>query len=389
MFSRAGLVVFGSVLVALLCGAARQAPKDRSARELAGWRTNTAVRSIQLSELVSGGPGKDGIPTIDKPRFVTPAKAKEWIKPNEPVISLVIAGKARAYPLQILIWHEIVNDRVGGVPITVTFCPLCYSAIVFDRRVIGREHTFGVSGMLRNSDLVMYDRQTETLWQQMTGEAIVGDLTGTTLTQLPAQIISFQQFVDAHKDGRVLSRKTGHRRAYGRNPYTGYDDITKKPFLYRGKRDKRLPPMEKVVAVGAGKQYKAYPHSLTRKLRVIEDSLGSQPIVIFHGDGAVSGLDRPRISSSREIGSTGVFDPRIDGRKLTFKYAEGKFVDNETASVWDITGRAISGKLKGRQLRPIVHGDYFAFAWLVFRPETKVYRRKPAPPSPDANNLGR
>lgn len=338
-----------------------------------GWKTNTEKRSIELSELMSGGPAKDGIPAIDDPRFATVADAQKWLKPNEPVISLKIENEARAYPLQILIWHEIVNDRVGKNPVLVTFCPLCYTAIVFDRRLDGKEYSFGVSGMLRHSDMVMYDRETESWWQQITGEAIVGDLTGKTLKQFPTQIISFGQFADAHPTGKVLSRETGHVRDYGRNPYVGYDDIDDVPFLFKGATDKRLRPMEKVVVVDLGSKAKAYPHSITKERRVVYDRIGSTEIVIFHADGASSALDQARISESKNIGSTGVFESTFDGQKLTFAYDNGQFVDQQTGSRWNILGKAISGKLKGSELRQLRHGDYFAFAWLVFKPETEVY----------------
>ncbi|MGD9629632.1 MAG: DUF3179 domain-containing protein [Pyrinomonadaceae bacterium] len=338
-----------------------------------GWRTNTEKRSIELSELMSGGPAKDGIPAIDDPRFATVADAQKWLKPNEPVISLKIENEARAYPLQILIWHEIVNDRVGKNPVLVTFCPLCYTAIVFDRRLDGKEHSFGVSGMLRHSDMVMYDRETESWWQQITGEAIVGDLTGKTLKQFPTQIISFEQFADAHPTGKVLSRETGHVRDYGRNPYVGYDDIDDVPFLFKGATDKRLRPMEKVVVVDLGSKAKAYPHSITKERRVVYDRIGSTEIVIFHSDGASSALDQARISESKNVGSTGVFEPMVGGQKLTFSYDKGQFVDQQTGSRWNILGKAISGKLKGSELKQLRHGDYFAFAWLVFKPETEIF----------------
>jgi hypothetical protein len=350
-----------------------------SARELPGWNTNTAKRTVELGELESGGPGKDGIPAIDGPKFVEPDKAEQWLKAREPVISLVVDGRAKAYPLQILIWHEIVNDRIGDVPVMVTFCPLCYSAIVFERTVDGREYSFGTSGMLRHSNLVMYDRQTETLWQQLTGEAIVGDMVGSTLKSIAAQIISFKQFCSTYKDGLVLSRETGFRRNYGRNPYVGYDDISKRPFLFRGETDGRLPPMEKVVAVTINGQSNAYPYAVTRQRRVINDQVGGRQIVVLHADGAASALDRPKIAASREVGSTGVFDRRLGEQLLSFRYDEGKFHDEQTNSVWDITGRAVEGTLKGKQLTPVAHGDYFAFVWLVFKPETQIYH--PAQPA--------
>ncbi len=348
--------------------------KTHDEDKLPGLKTNTAKRTIELHELVPGGPGKDGIPAIDKPVFVNSESAQGWLGPNEPVISVVVNDQSRAYPLQILMWHEIVNDTIAGIPVTVTFCPLCYTANVFDRRVQGRTYTFGVSGMLRHSDMVMYDRQTESLWQQISGDAIVGDMVGSQLERLPAQIISFEQFRSAYKQGRVLSRDTGFRRNYGQNPYVGYDDISKTPFLFRGKTDGRLKPMEKVVAVSLAGSDKAYPYSVTKECRVINDKIADVPIVVFHDDGAVSALDKKSIRASRNIGSTGVFDRRIDDQLLVFYYKDGSFYDEQTKSVWDITGRAVQGPLQGKELTRIVHGDYFAFAWLVFKPGTEIFR---------------
>ncbi|NBC16230.1 MAG: DUF3179 domain-containing protein [Bacteroidetes bacterium] len=344
-----------------------------NAQDLDSWETDWSNRSIDLDELQSGGVPRDGIPSIDDPSFVEVYAASAWLKDQEPVLALDVNGVARAYPLQIMTWHEIVNDEIGGVPVAVTFCPLCYSAIAFDRRVGGRTLTFGVSGLLRHSDLVMYDRQTESLWQQLNGKAIVGDLTGKTLEALPAQLISFAQFREAHPNGEVLSRETGYDRRYGQNPYAGYDDIDKQPFLYRGPTDGRVPPMEKVVTVSLDGADKAYPYSITRERRVIHDAIAGQPVVVFHADGAVSALDRSTIHRSKETGSTGVFDPRVDDRTLRFEYADGRFVDAQTGSTWTITGKAIDGRLEGKQLEPIPHGDFFSFAWFAFKPDAELY----------------
>jgi len=338
------------------------------------WKTDFDKRSIDLAELISGGPPRDGIPALFDPRFISTREAGAWLKSQEPVLSISIGGDARAYPLQILIWHEIVNDRIGNLPVTVTFCPLCYSAIAFDGRTDRGELTFGVSGMLRHSDMVMYDHQTESFWQQLTGEAIVGNQIGAVLQQLPVQIISFGQFSAAYPLGRVLSRETGYQRPYGQNPYAGYDEITAHPFAFKGEFDDRLAPMEKVVAVSINQIDKAYPHTLTYDSRVIHDHVGEQPIVIFHSDGAVSAMGQTEIYASREVGSTGVFDPRVGGRFLRFRYVDGFFIDEDTDTVWDITGKAVDGKLIGQQLVPIGHGDYFAFAWLAFKPNTIIYR---------------
>jgi len=170
-----------------------------------GWNTNWNRHTIDYSELLSGGPPRDGIPSIDDPKFISVSEAADWLAPNEPVIALELNGDVRAYPLQILIWHEIVNDTVGGVPVIVTFCPLCNSAITFDRRLNGKVFEFGTSGLLRNSDLVMYDRTTESLWQQFTGEGIAGDMAGAQLSFYPSSIISFGDFRAAHPNGKVLS----------------------------------------------------------------------------------------------------------------------------------------------------------------------------------------
>ena len=194
--------------------------KLRSARlSTRGWETDFSRHTVPFNEIFSGGPGRDGIPPLDDPKFVTPDQADEWLGDLEPVIAFELNGEAKAYPLQILTWHEVVNDVVGGEPVVVTFCPLCNSAVAFERTLNGVVHDFGVSGNLRNSDLIMWDRQTETWWQQLTGEGIVGELAGQMLTFLPAPIISWADFKAAHPASQVLSRDTGFDREYGRNPY--------------------------------------------------------------------------------------------------------------------------------------------------------------------------
>lgn len=346
--------------------------KDIHSQQLPGFDTNFDKRSIDLNELIDGGPGKDGIPSIDNPNFVAQEEAAEWLRDNEPVISLEINGEARAYPIQILMWHEITNDELGGVPVAVTFCPLCYSAIVFDRRHNGEVLEFGVSGLLRHSDMIMFDRKTESLWQQFSGEALVGDYTGDFLTIVPSQLISFDQFREAHPNAEVLSRETGHRRNYGENPYAGYDDINNSPFLLQEEVPDKISPMEKVIGVRTDKQVKGYTYSVTRNKRVLHDTVGDEPIVIFHVDGMASALDNRAIHQSRDDGATGVFSSILNGKKLVFEFTDGEIKDENTGSVWNISGRAVSGPLEGEQLETKVYGDYFAFAWLVFYPETEM-----------------
>lgn len=345
-------------------------------QQLRGLDTNLEKRSIDLDELIDGGPGKDGIPSIDDPSFVTQKQASEWIDPKEPVISLEINGEARAYPIQILIWHEIANDRLGGVPVAVTFCPLCYSAIVFDRRLDDELYEFGVSGLLRHSDMIMYDRTTESLWQQFSGEAIVGDLTGKQLRIIPSQLISFRQFRNRYPEAEVLSKDTGYIRNYGENPYAGYDDVNNSPFLMDEENlSGKLPPMEKVIGVRTESEKKGYPYSVTKEERVIHDTVGDEPIVVFHLDGMSSALDSRNIGQSRDDGATGVFSPVVDGEELTFEYTEGQIRDRQTGSRWNISGYAAEGPKQGTQLKTKRYGDYFAFAWLVFYPQSELYEQ--------------
>ncbi len=339
------------------------------------WKTNFDKRAIDISELISGGPPKDGIPAIIKPKLISIEEASDWLDDVEPVIAVEINGEAKAYALSILIWHEIANDEVGGVPVVVSFCPLCYSGVVFNRKVHGVVPYFGVSGLLRNSDMVMYDDITESFWQQFTGEAIVGDMVGTELEIIPSQIISFAQFKEAYPNGLVLSKETGLKRAYGLSPYIGYDDIDQQPFLYKGEIDERLPPNEKVIGIKDDGMHKAYPYTITMEKHVINDVIDGKPVVVFHSKGATSALDGKFIADSKEVGSTGAFSRVVDGKTLTFKYDEDSnlFIDNETNSRWNVLGQAIEGNYKGKQLTRLLAGDYFAFAWFAFVPDTEVY----------------
>ncbi len=342
------------------------------------WNTNWNRRIIEYDELSHGGPPRDGIPSIDAPVFQSVEEASTWLKPNEPVIFIEIDEDARVYPIQILIWHEIVNDVIGSTPVLVTFCPLCNSAIVFDRRVDGTTHEYGTSGLLRNSDLVMYDRTTESLWQQLTGEALVGDLTGNLLKMLPASIVSFESVRESYPGSKVLSRDTGHTRSYGKNPYVGYDSVDQSPFLFTGEPDGRLKPMERVVSVSVvtveGKKIdKAYPYSVLSEEGVINDCVEGTPVAVFFLEGASSALDSSSIPQGRDIGETGVFDPRKGGRVLRFKKEEARIIDLPTESEWNIFGEAISGEMKGTKLEHVVHLDSFWFAWAAFKPDTVVH----------------
>ena len=345
-----------------------------------GWRTDFSKHSVPLSEFQSGGPPRDGIPPIDDPRYESQDEANHWLVARDPVIAVALEQPdgsltARAYPLQILIWHEIVNDVLGDRPVAVTFCPLCYTAIAYDRRLEpgGVVYDFGTTGLLRHSDLVMWDRQTESWWQQFSGNAIVGELTGATLTFLPAQIVSWQTFRDTFPGGDVLSRDTGFDRAYGVNPYPGYDDIDSRPFLFNGAIDDRLPAMERVVGVVTDDEAVAFPLPALQREKVVEDELGEVPLVVFWSPGAASVVDARDISESRDIGQVGVFRRTLDGQVLSFKPGlEDSFIDVETGSEWSVAGGSVSGPLAGERLDPLPHSIIFWFAWAAFQPDGRL-----------------
>ena len=259
--------------------------------------TTTTVDS--WTEILSGGPPRDGIPALDAPAFVPVAEAPD-LGEREPVIVLDLPGTAaRAYPIRYLTWHEIVNDTVADVPVAVTFCPLCNSALVFLRQVDGRDLSFGVTGKLRNSDMVMYDRETESWWQQAVGEAIVGELTGTQLTQLPSWMAGWDRFRTAHPDGLVMAEPDWDRR-YGTNPYAGYDSAAR-PFLYNGAMPPHdIPPLARVVRVGD----RAWPLTrLTQAGEIVEEG-----VTIRWTRGQASALDSAEIAQGREVGNIRVRD---------------------------------------------------------------------------------
>jgi len=343
------------------------------------WNTDWTRHTMPYLEILSGGPPRDGIQSIDNPKFETVDEAGIWLADNEPVIYLEIDGEARAYPLQILIWHEIVNDEYGSgesaTPVIVTFCPLCNSALVFDRRVGDEVYAFGTSGLLRHSDLIMYDRTTESLWQQFTGTAIVGEEVGLQLDMIPSSLIGFGDFKEARPDGIVLSQDTGFPRTYGRNPYVGYDVIGENPFLFQGEPDGRLPAVARVITLHMDDVDTdiAYPLEDLEQLGVINDDPAGVDVVLFHQAGTSSALNTAEIVNGMDVGATAVYDPNLDGEKLTFSSTNGTITDDQTGSEWNIIGEAISGELEGQSLMALNHADHFWFSWAAFRPDTIIW----------------
>jgi hypothetical protein len=317
----------------------------------------------------------DAIPAIDTPAFISVDELD--LPDTEPVIALEIDGDARAYPVGVLTFHEIVNDTVGGVPVSITYCPLCNSAVTYERTVQGAETTFGVSGRLYNSALVMYDRATQTMWTHFDGRAVVGALAGERLDPVSSPLLGWGDFKAAYPDGLVLDPARtgfpGRERSYFSNPYQGYDEEGTRT-LFPTDGDDRLDAKERVVALTVDDRAAAWQ---------LEALIGSGPtvtpahvagadLVILWRPGQASGLETSETGTGRDVGSVAVFSPIVDGRTLTLSPSGDGYMDAQTGSRWDITGRAVSGELAGTQLERVPHLDTFWFAWSSYRPDSAL-----------------
>lgn len=289
------------------------------------WKTDFSRTNIDTSAILSGGPPKDGIPALNKPKFISIEEATE-LSGREPVIGIEINGDARAYPLGVLMRHEIANDVIGGKPVIVTYCPLCNSAIVFDAMIDGKQHDFGTTGRLRNSDLVMYDRQTESWWQQFSGKALIGHYVGTTLHTLPSRVESFDNFKKRFPKGKVMAGENGSLARYGVNPYTGYD-TSAKPFLYNGEMPKDIKAMERVVVIRDAEKPIVVTMVSVRKKGKIEIS----GYDISWSKGQASALDTSKIAEGREVGNIVVTQmkdgkPQDVAHDVTFAFVAHAFL---------------------------------------------------------------
>lgn len=314
--------------------------------------------TVHPSTLRQGCPaGMDCIPSIDDPQFQTAAQAT-WLSPEDRVIGVEIDGEARAYPLRILTVHEVVNDRLAGRPIAVTYCPLCRSGLVFSRRVRGGTLTFGVSGKLLEANLVLYDRGTETYWSQIRGEAIVGPLVPTTLTLLPSTITTWADWQRGHPDTLVLSRDTGvyPKATYASDPYAGYANSSRVGFGV-GPVDDRLPPKALVYGVTVGGASVAYPEETVRPADVINHAVGGVPVLV--------------VEDPRDGGVT-AFVRRVDNETLTFHAGDDALVDGH-GHRWSYDGEALEGSHEGEHLDRLQPRGFYWFAWSKFHPETGVY----------------
>ncbi len=341
------------------------------------WETDFSNSVIDLNELLVGIPAsdpRDAIPPIDDPQF-EPVSQSDWIQDQEPGVLIEIEGDARFYPLSIMTRHEIVNDEIGGIPVAVTYCPLCNTALGFDRRFEGETLRLGVSGLLRHSDLVMWDDVTQTLWQQITGEAIVGEHAGKSLIPLGSAIVRWADFRDNHPEGQALSPEQGFGRVYGTNPYEFYSSRARPYSFFSGEIDDRFPALERVVGVSINGVDKAYPFSLINDAQVVHDNIAGQDLVVFWGAGdTADALDSGVIANAIGIGTGIVYVPVINGQTLTFEASgDTEFVDSETGTTWTILGKAIAGELAGEELELLPHRNEFWFAWQAFFPDAEVW----------------
>jgi hypothetical protein len=330
---------------------------------------------VNPGEIIPGGPPPDGIPPIEDPVFLDVADSLDLLPGAEPVVALEINGDARAYPVRVLIWHEIVNDTVGDVPVSVTYCPLCNSAVTYRREVRGVETTFGTSGSLFASALVMYDRATESLWTHFDGRAVVGVLAGDQLEAISSPLLAWEDFRTTYPDGLVLDPgATGFSRRYGANPYQGYDDPETDPFLFRGVPDNRALAKQRVVGINHNDEAVAYSIGVVSEgeAKATNVQVGGDDLAIFWKAGQATALEAGEVGEGRDVGSVSVFRAEVDGETLTFVADGNRFLDEQTRSEWLLSGAAVEGPLAGSSLERINHLDTFWFAWATYQPGTAL-----------------
>jgi hypothetical protein len=321
---------------------------------------------VPTRQLFSGGPGKDGIPSLRNPLTVSASVADRFLTPDALVLGVSINGESRAYPHNILWWHEIVNDELGGERITVSYCPLTGSGMVYGPVVDGRALVFGVSGLLFENNLVLFDRGSESLWSQMQVQAICGSLSETRPTLLPVVQSTWQAWKSLHPDTTVVGLDTGYRRNYDVYPYGTYDQLFDDSTLFPvGFLDARLSKKELVLGIVHDGVTRAYPYEGLGERTVINDDVAGRAVMVVYDRGAKMAV---------------AFDRQVGERLLSFEAVEGAgfpFLvrDLETGSNWDLTGLAVDGELSGTRIEPVATYSAMWFAWAVFHQGTEIYGR--------------
>lgn len=312
--NKSRIVVLASMLLAML--ALKSVPGVAASN---GFDLSNSI--LPVDQILHGGPPRDGIPAISNPKLIE-ASAADYLRSGDRVVGIEINGEARAYPIPILNWHEIVNDEIDGKPFAVTFCPLCGTAVAFDASIAGEATEFGVSGLLYNSDVLLYDRNTESLWSQILGKAVAGKQVGKSLTPIPVSHTTWQDWRETHPDTLVMSDDTGHTRDYSRNPYAGYEDSRQTYFAVNNEAPDNYHPKEVVLGLGVDGIYKAYP------------------FIELEKQGKVR------------------FTDTVNGTRFNFE--------------WDARNRSI--EISDDAGNPVAGIQGFWFAWFAFHPDTQVYR---------------
>jgi Protein of unknown function (DUF3179) len=326
-----------------------------------GFSTDWSRTSINTDEIRSGGPAKDGIPALNNPLFVPAFEADTWLSDKEAIILLQEGTVFKAYPLQIMAWHEIVNDIIADTPVSITWCPLCNTTVVFKRDLDGRILDFGTTGHLRFSNMLMYDRQTESWWQQAEGKAVIGNYMGVQLDLYPSRLLPWREIRDI-PGLMVLSQETGYDRPYGRNPYEGYDDPDASPFLLDRIRRKLIDDSENalldrvILVPGENKILISY-----KQLRQ-NPVFNSETAFIFWSAGTASALDKGRVGGGRDVGTANAFYPFANSQRLTFELHDKGFRDIQTGTIWNSLGIGIEGPHKGVQLKVLPSLQHFWFS---------------------------
>ena len=345
------------------------------------WKTDTVNHTVDLADLTLAAQ-KDQIHTLEYPSFITKSDASYHYYEYEPVIAITQNGQTKAYPLSVLTLYELANDTIGGMNLMITFCPMCNSAIVYNREVEvdGKKITlnFGVSGLLMHNDMIMYDKETESWWEQLMGSAVVGKLAGTTMEMIPAYLISVHDYFDRYPNGAILSPdcmtlhfdKHHHRPFYHLNHDKKHMDTA---YFISEKVDPRLPPLERVLDIHSHGHTTIYPFSALAHKHVLNETFEGLNYVIFYHGGTVSVQDEDKLSKSKKVGSAVAFRSELNGVKYTFHKSGHYFKDDQTGSLWDITGYCREGSLKGKQLWLLPHSNHFAFVYLAFFPDSKIY----------------
>ncbi len=319
--------------------------------------TNGVKHIVPLDKILSGGPAKDGIPSIDNPKFTTAEEADAWLGEDDLILGVSLNGVAKAYPHRIVVWHEIVNDFVGDTPIVATYCPLCFTGAAFLRILDGETVEFGVSGKLYNSDLVMYDRKTDSYWSQILGQAIVGELAGMKLERITLDTLKWSNWKSLHPDTLVLSQDTGHFRDYSRDPYAGY--YTSNAIIFPvDNEDDRLHNKAIVYGVEFEGHARAYPEVEMKKAGLANDDLADHPLLVVW-------------DPDKEV--VVMFERRVGDTVLTFELRNGRLFDQQTDSEWTFEGEAIAGMHRGTILNRIISPPDFWFAWAAFNPGTELF----------------